>query len=60
MTRMVSFMVDVFFINGIVLLACSFLSSYFGYLLLLIPVFAAMKLKDIWDGLFGKPAKKKK
>lgn len=51
---LLSFLVDCFLISWFVINTTTLLSNYFMYTLIFVPIFGFLKLKQVWNGLFGK------
>jgi hypothetical protein len=56
---MVSFLVDVFLLSWFVINCTTWISNYFAYTLIFIPIFGIIKLKQVWNSLFSQKMKKK-
>ncbi len=60
---LVSFLVDCFLICWLVINTTTWISNYFAFVLIFVPIFGFLKLKQVWNGLFGveeRVVKKKK
>ena len=51
---LLSFLVDCFLIFWFVINTTTWISNYFVYTLMFVPIFGFLKLKQVWNGLFGK------